>query len=579
MVHEVHPIFLGMLAKPASKWHLEFYDKPKPGTPLAQAITISRVDGLNRMSPELNLGQLFTALEGQEDVSISQILSNTPKNPQEFNELLTDFLSQEEIPLDEQIQKLLPAGSEETEFEMPTLAELSRQALATESNSVKATLSEPLDKEFNQVESSDEPGREATSDVTFLQSELELESESETHLVSVPLTHAINNESQDSTKVEEAISHTPVAVKKSDEKQQEPELVKQALPAENIIKDDIRILKQTEPVENIHSQVISAKETTSESTNPEQITVGSPLPPDSSMEPVIHHNHSTALDEVITSQEAYPSAIKPALAPEKTEVVTKSTVQPTETKKDIELVQEQEMEAVKEVEVDEMPDEALVKQTKELVQETKVMSGQEVKSDPEFKQLAQQFSNSSQSQSQHRGQEQQQSSEPKVANVSTAQATSSQDVQAKPVMQKPTVESVGEHLGAEKWKEGFADKVRWFAVNGVKNAIVQINPRDLGPIAIRLETIDNQMNLHFTVSNDSVKAAIDTAQPQIRELLQQNGFNLDSFSSSESSKEHTNGEGAFSSHYQKTSAGETLPDTGVVEQQVDSEQGIVNLYI
>lgn len=529
------------------------------------------------MSPELNLGQLFTALEGQEDVSISQILNNTPKNPQEFNELLTDFLSQEEIPLGEQIQKLLPAGSEETELEMPTLAELSRQALAAESESVKATPPEPLDKEFNQVESLDEPGREATSDVTFLQSQLE--SGSETHLVSAPLTHSINNESQDSKKLEEAISHTPVAVKKSDEKQQEFELVKQALPVEKVIKDEIKVGKQTEPVENLHTQAISAKETTSESTNPEQITAGLPLPPDSSMEPDTHHNHSTALNDAVTSQESYAPVIKPALNSEKTESVTKPSMQSTETKSDIELVQEQDIEAVKEVEFGEMPDEALVKQTKEFVHETKMMSGQEVNSDAEFKQLAQQFSNSSQSQSQHRGHEHQQSSEPKITNVNAVQATSSQDVQAKPVAQKPSVDSVSEHLGAEKWKEGFADKVRWFAVNGVKNAIVQINPRDLGPIAIRLETIDNQMNLHFTVSNDSVKAAIDTAQPQIRELLQQNGFNLDSFSSSESSKEHANGESAFSSHYQETSAGETLPDSGVVEQQVDSEQGIVNLYI
>jgi len=86
------------------------------------------------------------------------------------------------------------------------------------------------------------------------------------------------------------------------------------------------------------------------------------------------------------------------------------------------------------------------------------------------------------------------------------------------------------HPSSPVWREGFTAQVNVLVGERVQSAEMRVHPPELGPIDIRIVTVDQQTNIVFTASHEETRRAIEDAMPRLREVLAESGVNLDSTS-------------------------------------------------
>jgi flagellar hook-length control protein FliK len=91
------------------------------------------------------------------------------------------------------------------------------------------------------------------------------------------------------------------------------------------------------------------------------------------------------------------------------------------------------------------------------------------------------------------------------------------------VEQRPTVNA---HLHSAAWPQQFSDKIVWLARNDQQSAQLTINPPQLGPIQISLNLSGDQATIAFASPHAEVRQAIESAMPQLKEMLSSAGINL-----------------------------------------------------
>jgi flagellar hook-length control protein FliK len=74
-----------------------------------------------------------------------------------------------------------------------------------------------------------------------------------------------------------------------------------------------------------------------------------------------------------------------------------------------------------------------------------------------------------------------------------------------------------------------AQKVSWVASEGVKTAHIQLDPPELGSLTIKV-TMDQDGNTHvsFVAANAQSRDVIEGQMQRLRDMLQQQGIELDS---------------------------------------------------
>ncbi len=85
-------------------------------------------------------------------------------------------------------------------------------------------------------------------------------------------------------------------------------------------------------------------------------------------------------------------------------------------------------------------------------------------------------------------------------------------------------------LAARPGSPGFSselgERLVWLVNQGVQEARLQLNPRELGPIEVRLGFSDGAAQVNFSVQHAGTAAAVQQSLPQLRELLAQQGLQL-----------------------------------------------------
>ena len=90
-----------------------------------------------------------------------------------------------------------------------------------------------------------------------------------------------------------------------------------------------------------------------------------------------------------------------------------------------------------------------------------------------------------------------------------------------PALQLPT------QVGQPGWASELGQRVSWLAQNDIREAKLQLNPRSLGPVEVRISYgLDQQLSVNFTASNATAREALDIALPRLREMFEQQGLNL-----------------------------------------------------
>ncbi|MEX0445929.1 flagellar hook-length control protein FliK [Xenorhabdus sp. SGI246] len=82
------------------------------------------------------------------------------------------------------------------------------------------------------------------------------------------------------------------------------------------------------------------------------------------------------------------------------------------------------------------------------------------------------------------------------------------------------------HLGSEEWQQQLNQHVLFFNRNGLQQAELRLHPQELGALHIRMSVEDNQAQLHFVSAHQHVRAALETALPNLRHALAENGIQL-----------------------------------------------------
>lgn len=76
------------------------------------------------------------------------------------------------------------------------------------------------------------------------------------------------------------------------------------------------------------------------------------------------------------------------------------------------------------------------------------------------------------------------------------------------------------------WGGAVAERVVWMTNANIQEAEIQLNPRELGPIGIKVTLNNDQTNVSFVAQNATTREALEAALPRLREMLNENGLQL-----------------------------------------------------
>ena len=76
------------------------------------------------------------------------------------------------------------------------------------------------------------------------------------------------------------------------------------------------------------------------------------------------------------------------------------------------------------------------------------------------------------------------------------------------------------------WPQALAAQVHWLAGNQVQSATLRLSPEHLGPIQVRIDLQQSQINLNFSAAHAETRAALTDAMPQLRDMLAAGGLSL-----------------------------------------------------
>jgi flagellar hook-length control protein FliK len=86
------------------------------------------------------------------------------------------------------------------------------------------------------------------------------------------------------------------------------------------------------------------------------------------------------------------------------------------------------------------------------------------------------------------------------------------------------------------WDQALAQRVQWMVGKQMQGAEIKLTPPNLGTLEVRVSVNHDQTSVSFTSPHASVRDAIETAMPRLRELLADNGLNLANVNVSEHSQ-------------------------------------------
>jgi flagellar hook-length control protein FliK len=80
--------------------------------------------------------------------------------------------------------------------------------------------------------------------------------------------------------------------------------------------------------------------------------------------------------------------------------------------------------------------------------------------------------------------------------------------------------------GSPQFGPELGERLLWLVRDGLHEARLQLNPRDLGPVEVRLSVGDGTAQLSFSAQHAGTVAAVQQSLPQLRDLLAQQGLQL-----------------------------------------------------
>jgi flagellar hook-length control protein FliK len=85
---------------------------------------------------------------------------------------------------------------------------------------------------------------------------------------------------------------------------------------------------------------------------------------------------------------------------------------------------------------------------------------------------------------------------------------------------------IAEAFGKPAWSQGMGKQILWMANQNISSAEIRLNPAHLGPIEVRLDISEDQINVALSSRHAVVREAMEMALPKLREMFDSNGMSL-----------------------------------------------------
>lgn len=76
------------------------------------------------------------------------------------------------------------------------------------------------------------------------------------------------------------------------------------------------------------------------------------------------------------------------------------------------------------------------------------------------------------------------------------------------------------------WDQAMGERVIWMTRQGIQEAQIQLNPRNLGPIDVKVSVQNDQASVSFTVQHGATREALEAAMPRLRDMFGEQGLQL-----------------------------------------------------
>jgi len=147
----------------------------------------------------------------------------------------------------------------------------------------------------------------------------------------------------------------------------------------------------------------------------------------------------------------------------------------------------------------------------------------------------------------------------------------------------PTELDVAEPFGRPAWAQGMSKQIIWMANQNISSAELRLNPAHLGPIEVRIDISDDQINIALSSRHAMVREAMETALPRLRDMFDSNGMNLANADISHQSFSQQREQNLSNGHLVPESASVISSDFStsdeVVIQQTQLSSAMVDYYI
>ncbi len=130
--------------------------------------------------------------------------------------------------------------------------------------------------------------------------------------------------------------------------------------------------------------------------------------------------------------------------------------------------------------------------------------------------------------------------------------------------------AITSQLGNQGWGDELVSRVKWQIGQQIQEAKISLNPRELGPLQIKISINDDQAHVQFVAHHGSVRDAIEDAIPRLREMLEQTGLMLADANVSQQSPDQR---GAFSED--ADSAKDQLQENGMEGEEQEHSVKVV----
>ena len=85
---------------------------------------------------------------------------------------------------------------------------------------------------------------------------------------------------------------------------------------------------------------------------------------------------------------------------------------------------------------------------------------------------------------------------------------------------------IGLPVNSARWGEQFAQRINWLVTQGIKSAEMQLNPAELGPIHVRIDSTDESARVVITTQNANTRDAIEQQSARLRSMFSDQGLDL-----------------------------------------------------